>query len=499
MKRAKSHIKSQLNLNPRETSEFRTFIAVGDKVQRGAQKIGRGLKKARRPALFLLLMLGTAHAGFNIYASVLLQNELAQVRWKGEPLTLAEMAPAPVAEAQNAAPVYRRAAQNWQLSSVEEERMAQELWPSAAVEVVSDAEVRVLLGRNQAALELARQASALPEYRSDVDWTQTPPSQILLPHYSELRKLARLLGVQAIQEARAGQNDAALNDVRAIYRMSDHLKNEPMMIGFLVARAISNIADTALDEVLQNQALSPAQARAFEASLPRTDWSAFFRRAFLAERAMNLWFFENLRSDPVAAYDSLFFSSNFATADDSSQHLSPWFLKPLALLWSPFSKLDEVQYLRLWKQRLAALQPIQVPLGQTDPTANFADELPSYAIFTRSLYPAFERAYQNRDRAEVARRQRQIVLAISALRSEYNGSYPTQLVPLPNAGPDKLPLDPYNNRPFGYRSDGQNFTLYSVGPNAADDNARNAERESYTTRQNAPAGSDDIVWNYQRK
>lgn len=86
------------------------------------------------------------------------------------------------------------------------------------------------------------------------------------------------------------------------------------------------------------------------------------------------------------------------------------------------------------------------------------------------------------------------MLAIAAFRHSHDGVYPLQLAQMT----EKLPLDPYNNCSFGYRSDGESFTLYSVGPNAADDNGRNEERERYRANSNVPVGSDDLVWNYRR-
>ena len=486
MKRTKSPIKSQINLNRRETSPFRTFIALGESVQ-------RGLEKARRPALFLLLILGSAHAGFNIYASVLLQNELAQVRLKGEPLTLAAMAPAPIAESQNAAPLYRQAYEAREVSEHEDEVLWRPFFRAEPKDALTPAQMRAVLERNQTAITLAREAAARPAYRSDIDWTQTPPSQIKLPHYAQMRRLARLLGAHAVFAARVGQNEVALSDVRAIYRMSDHLKTEPMLIGFIMGRALNSIAEAVLAEVLEISPVSVAQAQAFETSLPHTDWDAFLRRGLLSQRACGLGDFDAMRADPEKTY-ALIMEYGDASSADLRTPLPNSKFRPLMALWSPFFKLDEVRYLRLWRDSLSTLQPLQAPLNVVRPDVDeeeFKAQLPLYAIFTRREFLVFNRLYGHRDALEISRAQLTNALAISAFRQSHQGAYPANLAQAATVWPQPLPLDPCTLQSFHYRSDGQSFRLYSLGRNQSDDGGTNGF-DSSETRDSA----DDMMWGY---
>ena len=478
----------QIDLNEMQPTKFPTFRAAGDLMQRGVKKTGRGLKKLRRPALILLLILAVAHAGLNIYASVLLNRELAAIRAKGEPLKYLEMAPPPVPDAQNAAPLYREAAQARQFKQNEEREVADSLREKPQKTSPSQARIREILGRNQKALALAREAAARPLCRFDSSWEDKLPFAILYPQYGEMRSLARLLCVQALQDARDGNGAAALENIQAAYRMGDHTTSDANFISFLVSRAINAIVDKALARVLEIRPQEAARARAFEASLPRTDWSEALRRVYLIERTMGISAFEVFGYNPVSISDWKY-----------QPNLPQWTAKPLAILWSPFFKLDEVYFLRVWKTRMDALQPIQIPLQSHTLYTDVKEQPPFYAFVTRTLFSDYARTIERRDAAEAARNQRQNALAISAYRAAHNGAYPVTLQQAATAWDAPLLPDPYNGKPFGYRSDGQSFVLYSVGPNRADDGGLNQARERNTYRQKpVPTMSDDLVWNYQK-
>ncbi len=484
---------TQLDLNEMQPTNFPTFRIIGAPLGRGVKKIGRGLKKMRRGALILLLILAVAHAGLNIYASVLLNRELAAIRAKGEPLKYLEMAPPPVPEAQNAAPLYRKAYAARQVSDTEYREIYDALGTERPLPKVqktpSEARVREILEHNQKALSMAREAAARPFCRFNSSWENKMPYAILYPQYGEMTSLGRFLCLQALQEARDGNGAAALENLRAAYRMSDHVTSDAISISFFVSRSISSTADKTLAQVLEVQPQNAVQARAFEASLPSRDWSEDVRRAYLAERAMGIYGFEITAVNPIAGLSG---------ADERLQ-FSQRASRPLSFLWSPFFKLDEIYALRFWKNRMQSLPPLHVPLKTSPPAPNLQEQAPFYALFTKSLVFEFSRATELRDAAEVARCQRQNALAISAFRAAHNGAYPANLQDAATAWNEPLLPDPYNAKPFTYHSNGKSFTLYSVGPNRADDGGQNQARERTTYRQKpVPTMSDDLVWNYQK-
>lgn len=433
-------------------------------------------RKTRRGLLWTLAIGFVAHSALNIYASVLLNRELSAIRQKGEPLQFAEMAPPDVPDSQNAALLYKAAFDSLRVEkggkgSLNFVRLDA---PPKITRVVEE-----VARRNQKTVILTRRAALMPQCRFPNNWKTNDPLGLRFPHYTELRKLSLLLSAQAIIAARQGDKSGALRDVRALFGISHHLGNEPVYIGFLVAQAIDNLGHLTLSQVLESVPLSPGEARAFQSSLPASDWRAFFHRSMLGERCWTIYAFESVR--------------NSGTRNIFSDGVSPiWDFRPFIWLWRPVLQLDEVCSLRLWKRQLnAATNPRIAAFARLNPS--FDQDLrnaPRYAFLTRLLYPIFGRAGVFRDAAEIRSSQREIALALAVFRTQ-NGHYPIQLSKVGKT----LPLDLYSQKPFVYRLDknGKGFTLSSVGTNRKDDGGQGPSF--------GPGASlgDDIVWGQPKR
>jgi hypothetical protein len=82
-----------------------------------------------------------------------------------------------------------------------------------------------------------------------------------------------------------------------------------------------------------------------------------------------------------------------------------------------------------------------------------------------NLAPALSRAHTLSTRSESSRRATALVTNIMAYRQEH-GSLPESLDAFGDRG---FLVDPFTNRRFVYRREGDGFKLYSAGPNGADD------------------------------
>ncbi len=429
-------------------------------------------RKTRRFAFWSLAIGFVLHSALNIYASTLLNQELSAIRQKGEPLQFSELAPPAVPDSQNAALVYKAAFDSILFSDEQKGsfRTRESNWSAQQGRWIEAA-----VAKNQKAIGLARRAAAMPKCVFPLAYNTKNSSGLLFPHYLEMRELARLLSAQAQVEAQKGDIDRALRDVRAVLAMANHLSNEPVLIGFLVAQAVDGIAYQALARILQTTQISLAQAETFKKSLPPTDWNRAFKRCLTGERVWSIDAFELVRRTR---------KGNFL-ADLGVDSAPFWASYPLTLLWRPVSKLDQVQTLRLWKQHF-----VSASAPAFSPQALFNDQIledaPKYAILTRLWMPVFSRASINRDRAEVRSLQREIALALAVYRGQ-NGAYPARLEQLKPA----LPFDPYNKKPMVYRREKNGFLLYSVGPNREDESGGNAQ---FQLPSGSWTASDDIVW-----
>ncbi len=466
-------------------SKSKKFEASSD-IARAARQIKiekrrRFWRKARRRILWTLAVLFVAHSSLHIYASVLLNRELAAIRENGDPLRFSEIEPPALPDARNAARVYERATKSLRFSPEEKYALqATRLGASAG----DKKRIESAVANNRQALELARQAAAMPQCRFPLDW-KSDPTNFLFPHYAQVRQLARLLAMNAEIQARRGNGAAALDDARALFGMAHHLSNEPYLIGFLVAQSVDALAHRALGEALKVVPLSVAQAHELEASLPKDDWTKAFRRSLVGERMMGIFAFESLGKT----------SSNTANEDEDSSGIAPfalvWTRAPLLWVSRPVIKMDEVQTLRMWRQMLDSPGSQQVPrsvaFGQAQDAA--VDNAPFYAMLTKILFPVFSQASDHRDYAEVRRRQREVALALACFRTA-RGHYPALLSQAETVWKTPLPLDPYSQKPFIYRLNGKDFTLYSVGVNRTDDGGVGP----YSQGKNFVASADDLAW-----
>ncbi|MBW3636989.1 MAG: hypothetical protein KY445_11110 [Armatimonadetes bacterium] len=448
------------------------------------QKRRRFWQKTRRRLGWTLAVLFVAHSGLNIYASVLLNRELAAIREKGEPLQFAEMAPPAVPDAQNAALLYKQAADSLRFTSEEKFvflRPPQNLTPQQ-IQIIG-----VALLKNQGSLNLTRRAAAMPQCRFPLNYGTDNPLVLLFPHYGDLRDLARLLAAQAIVEAKNGDRVGALRDVRAMWGISRHLSNDPIMVGFLVAQLIDTDANQALAQVLRSVPLTRLQAREFPISLPAENWNRAFHHSLLGERTFILFIFERLRQITITKHDLTLLGSDTTPSD-------LWISYPLLLLWRPMLKLDEVQSLRLLKQQLDAASIQQLPryLKATHSIEKTLANTPRYAMMTRILLPSPRRVRKHRVFAEVKTRQREIALALAVYRSA-KGQYPRKMKELNSLWGKPLPLDPYSQKPFIYHSDGKSFMLYSVGVNGIDNGGKGILYGDIGSK-GWRRGDDDLLW-----
>ena len=110
---------------------------------------------------------------------------------------------------------------------------------------------------------------------------------------------------------------------------------------------------------------------------------------------------------------------------------------------------------------------------------------------TRLIFPSFEMVLIRLDNEVVARRALEQAVALITWKLDHGGKYPDKLQDIVPGLLDRLPLDPYSGRSFGYiiRSEGQTLwslfeglrsfyirpgqpLLYSVGPDGKDEGGK---------------------------
>ncbi|MCW3100753.1 MAG: hypothetical protein JWL77_6371 [Chthonomonadaceae bacterium] len=458
------------NNDPRPSSSFADRPrAVQPTPPQSTHRRPRFWRRVRRGLAGALLLSVAAFCVANVVTSWLLHRELTAVVQRGEPLRIGALVPPSLPALQNAAPVYLRAAAALTLTRSEEEELRSTKATGSHAE---------LLAKNQTAIQLTRQAAEFPTCRFPVDYDATNMAGILLPHLGKMQRLADVIRAQAEWEAQQGQTDAALNDVAVLFRMSEHLAPEPLLISGVITMAIERKGYTALAHVLNEVSLSPEQAHVCALRLSHIEWTATLRQDLRGERCFGLWAFRYI-SNPVQASQLL--------NGPSAPSFDPG-MKVLSVLWSPFWKMDEIQYLRAIDRRSEEFQYPGTPLISDDA---FTNELPRYAICSRVMLPALPPVARKRDQLLVYRRMALVALALHAYRTS-QGRYPPDLNTAESAWGAALPRDLSTDQPFLYKTDGETMSLSSVGshPKELED-----KKEKRTRADDGSADSaDDLAW-----
>lgn len=408
----------------------------------------------------------------NLITSWMLHNELSSIVQRGEPLRFSQLAPPMPPEGQNAATLYLRADAALQLTKAEEgtlQQLRHNEFPAPDPN---------LLAKNQEAIRLTRQAAQLPGCRFPVEYDATNLAGVLLPHIAKLRRLLEVLACQAQWEAQNGQTQAALDDVATLFRMSDHLAPEPLLISGISTMAMERIGYKTLSRVLNSISLSPEQAHAFALRLGQSELSTMIRNDLRGERCFGLWAFQYV-SNPVQASHLL---------DDTGGPPTHVGMKLLSLLWAPLWKLDEIEYLHAIDQYSTLLQNPGAPLALDD---RYLENMPKYAICARIMLPVLTKVGYNRDLVLDYRRMALIALALHAYHTQ-QGIYPPNLQAAETAWGATLPHDVFTDQPFVYKTDGKTMQLYSTGTDRIDQggsSARHIDPKTGKTSQD-----DDLAW-----
>lgn len=110
------------------------------------------------------------------------------------------------------------------------------------------------------AVERLIEASGAGEADWGIEYEEGPLA--LLPHLGQIRMSSRVVGYDALRCAALGDGAGAAARVAALYRMSEDVSHDRVIVSSLVAVAISNSANKLTRRFLDDGLFTPADARA---------------------------------------------------------------------------------------------------------------------------------------------------------------------------------------------------------------------------------------------
>ena len=449
-------------------------------------------RKVAKRAIAVAVTMLLIHAILMVVWGRQLEDRRNQMRRRGEPVTVADLAPKAVPDSKNAAFVYRKAFRLAgkpndsalrpiivYLSS--QDRLADwaKLGPAIRKQVHDAAPLYPLI----------RQAISYPKCVFPVKWSDGPAA--LFPHLSELRQLDELQIAKAIVEAKDGDMRAAVDDLRIALRVSEATQNEPSLIAQLVRFAAIGRCFAAMNDISNTHPLTSEQAYTMYGELSAISLKSDFIRAMRSERAMSAWMFDAVRKDWETV--RILTGPDYEPPGRISRILHGATNPIRGYLWRPLSYKDEMICLDLWDEQLRLLSLPYPEFARRKTDLDPESIAPRYAIGTRAFFPVFARLPEMRYRAEARLTIAGAAMALQACKDRF-GFYPPSLGELKTRIGWPLPDDPFTGRPLVYKRVGAGFRLYSLGPNMKDDGGRSSETIPFPRRPD----EDDIVWTCER-
>lgn len=439
-------------------------------------------------ALVLLIadaiIMGSAHRG--------IEAELARIRARGEPVSCAELGGPPIPDEWNAALLYEKAFQMIKTPPMSNQvKFLDDLYSSVfcstcrtskqTVDKDKIEKTRSALKQLEGLFAVVEEASRKPACRFRIDWKSGPGA--LFPHYTNIREISRLAALGAILSAESNDPNSATRFIRLAVALEESIKDEPVLIGCLVRRAVLSITLSALRQVLETCDLTENQAKQLFDVLGQIDMWHAYKNAIVGERAFGLWCFDAARSDP-GGIGSLFGGSGGTN-------------KPLSVATNTVYRLfagsrDELSYLSFMRRQIELADLSYREIKRKRIRMPDENDVPRYAFLTRMVAPIFGTRmmlFRDLSIAEIA--VARAALAMEAYKARF-GSYPNSIIELKKGLGLKLPLDPFSGSDLKLRLQKSGYVLYSIGPDLKDNNGTPFSRPGdYTS-------PGDIVWSKAR-
>lgn len=335
---------------------------------------------------------------------------------------------------------------------------------STAPVTVAEEILHALGNFDQEMQELREAVVARPYARYPIEYGYEPSWGILLPHLGRLQGLTILTSVRATAELEAGRPAEALADWKAGFRLSDSIRDEPVLVDHLVRMATLSINLQTVREGLARHAWTDAHLVELGKSLGGLDLLAEYKLAMRGERALSASGLDWLRRQGFLSQSMMFPDGDggAATYPGFSAMPSGWYYQNM---------LSISEMLQDFSIAAADEKAHRVFPGISEKGSRAFETMRAgpYTLFARLLLPALEKASRKSARMQVFVDAAFVACALERYRLA-NGALPETLAALTPRWLEQIPNDVMDGKLLRYRpaADGS-YILYSVGWNETDE------------------------------
>ena len=311
--------------------------------------------------------------------------------------------------------------------------------------------------------ELREAAAARPGSRFPVQYSQEPPWGIMLPHLAAVKTITMALQARATAELELGRVAEAFEDFKSGLRLSESIREEPIVISHLVRMVTLGMAVQTIREGLMRHAWTGGQLAEFQAALGAVNLPAEYKMMLRGERAGGVAELDYLRRHGGWGVEvEQFFGKDVTTCERLLRWApSGWVYQNMlvaSIICQDFS-LPAVD------ERARRVFP---DISQSGSRALETRRGP-FVLFARLFHPSLDRTLQRMGRMQTFVDAARVACALERYRRA-NGAFPETLAALVPRFCDTLPTDLIDGKPLRWRlrADG-GYRLYSVGWNQTDE------------------------------
>ena len=425
--------------------------------------------------LFVIIVLALGvRAVFNFTTGKKLEAYLEKAKTEGMVMSLKDLAPS-CDDPNNAALLWKAAEALFIMPDTEGKTLMNQtvegFFYARPLQEESRAKLAPLVEQNRKALDLILEAAGQPCFRYGDGKRR---SYSIEPDNAVKMILAiRLLGIETVLRAEAGQVQAALDELRQGMLFIRKTIDEPFLINNLVALSNTKSLLNCFAQIVRGREMDPAILSAWIKELDPEAWRTKFWRCIEIERALAL----------ETGLGVVKGNKDVLKAETGGHRFFYWLVRPI-------QKLQIILVQNQFKEaKEMASMPYYHIKSLPKERREARESTPWYCRLSGLLFADFQSVYLKEATLEAMMLTTKAGLACKIYKNQA-GHYPENLDALVPGLLDSVPIDPFSGKPLIYRLQDGGVLIYSVGSNEKDEGGRG----TYQITQLVMEKDDDWAW-----
>jgi hypothetical protein len=430
--------------------------------------------------LIVITVFLLVRAFFNYTLGRKLDTAIKQAKADGIPVSSWDLAFA-CTDQENGAPLWRAAEALFSLSKGPEMASAQKavecIYGGSPIEDSVRGDLLAWIARNRRVLGLVGDASAMSCFRFD-----PPGKRSFEKYFPDTRKLiqmTRLVALESVFRAETGDIGSAIDQCRLGFRFLNGLSNSDsnFLINDLIAISARKLLIASFNRITQGRAMDSTVLSSWIGEFDASEW----RRQYVA----------GIRGDAVFTleYGMVF----IAGGREIEEGVFPWqrtWSRFTNWIMRPLLKSQVIDNMALYRG-LESVYPLSYHRQRAlfEKMKPASDKLPWYKRPLGQFFPNYQSAFLKEASLEAMMLAAKAGLACKIYKNKY-GRYPENLDALVPEILDKVPIDPFTDKPLVYKLTAAEVLIYSLGSNEKDDGGR----QTYNHTQLVMEKDDDWAW-----